>query len=191
MNDFILGVLSSLVATLLIYLFRYQLGYIINLIFFKVYPNISGEYKVYIYEWNNDSIEENNENNIESDYPNDEQFVLPTTQSSNEDILNYLRKTDCEPFVKATINQFAYKIRGEITTVNKGQVIDIEKFKGRITPSRVVLLNTETVTPDHHNFGTYLLRLTPANNVIKGAKNYLCIECGDVGTSYVLFEKIK
>src|SRR5690606_40608 len=115
----------------------------------------------------------------------------PLSNASNTDLIQYLKDTDEEPFMKATIKQFAYKLEGNITSIVKGQIVDSEKFKGRVTPSRVVLLNTETITPEHHNFGTYLLRLTPNNKIMKGSRNYLCTECGDVGNSYVMFEKIK
>lgn len=188
MNDFILGVVSSLVATFIIFIFRHQVGYLINILFFKVYPNLSGEYNVYVYNIESDNEIDYEDEDEEIDL---EQPVPSISNSSNSNLLQYLKETDAEPFMKATVKQFAYKLEGSITTIEKGQIIDNEKFKGRVTPSRVVLLNTETVTPEHHNFGTYLLRLTPNNKVMKGSRNYLCTECGDVGNSYVMFEKIK
>ena len=188
MNEFLLGVVSSLVATFLIFIFRHQVGYLINILFFKVYPNLSGEYNVYVYDYASDD-------ELEFEDGEEEGVLVPPTHpmsnSSNSDLLQYLKETDVEPFMKATIKQFAYKLEGSITSIEKGQIIDNEKFKGRVTPSRVVLLNTETITPEHHNFGTYLLRLTPNNKVMKGSRNYLCTECGDVGNSFVMFEKIK
>src|SRR5690606_23384669 len=138
MNEFILGVVSSIAATILIFIFRHQVGYLINIIFFKVYPDLSGEYNVYTYDLASDDeieIEESDEEGGE------ESITAPPTHplsnASNTDLIQYLKDTDEEPFMKATIKQFAYKLEGNITSIVKGQIVDSEKFKGRVTPSRV------------------------------------------------------
>ncbi|MHB8105778.1 MAG: hypothetical protein ACYDG5_09650 [Dehalococcoidales bacterium] len=44
MDLFFIGVLSSIVAAFIIYLVRYQIGSLLNFIFFKYFPNVSGKY---------------------------------------------------------------------------------------------------------------------------------------------------
>ncbi|HYF81861.1 MAG TPA: hypothetical protein VEB00_02375 [Clostridia bacterium] len=44
--DFLLGVMSSIVAAIIIYIFKSQLQNLANLVLFRVYPNISGKWQV-------------------------------------------------------------------------------------------------------------------------------------------------
>ena len=44
MNDFLIGIIGSLSAAAIIYLARFQIGFILNLIFHRYFPNVSGKY---------------------------------------------------------------------------------------------------------------------------------------------------
>ncbi len=44
MNNFLIGVLSSVSASVIIYLARFKIGLILNLIFHRYFPNVSGKY---------------------------------------------------------------------------------------------------------------------------------------------------
>jgi hypothetical protein len=52
-NSFLLGVASSVVAAIIILLIKNNFNNIVNLLFFKLYPNISGKYKMDIPEYRN------------------------------------------------------------------------------------------------------------------------------------------
>ena len=86
---------------------------------------------------------------------------------------------------------FAHTVRGELRTIENGNVVDREKLSGRITMSRIVILRTEGKDAEHHNFGTLLLKITSKTSILRGAQNFLCANCGNVGSSFVFLEKIK
>lgn len=44
MNDFLIGVISSITATVIVFFGRYQIGFVLNLIFHRYFPNVSGRY---------------------------------------------------------------------------------------------------------------------------------------------------
>lgn len=46
--DFLLGVLSSIVAAFILYLFRSNIFIILNVFFSKLYPNVNGSWRVYL-----------------------------------------------------------------------------------------------------------------------------------------------
>jgi hypothetical protein len=52
-SEFILGVVSSLVASLLVVVFKNQLSNLLNVIFLKVYPKIGGRFEILLPEINN------------------------------------------------------------------------------------------------------------------------------------------
>ena len=46
MNTFILGVVSSVLAAIICYCSRFLIGPLVNLVFFRMFPNVSGKYRV-------------------------------------------------------------------------------------------------------------------------------------------------
>lgn len=44
MNNFLIGFLGSVAAVIFVYSVRYQIGTILNIIFYKYFPNVSGKY---------------------------------------------------------------------------------------------------------------------------------------------------
>ncbi len=46
MDSFILGVMSSIAAVVIVYLAKNQVHHVINLIFFRVYPKVSGKWQI-------------------------------------------------------------------------------------------------------------------------------------------------
>ena len=52
-STFIFGVVSSLIASLLIYVFKNQLSNFLNVIFLKVYPKINGRFEILLPKENN------------------------------------------------------------------------------------------------------------------------------------------
>ena len=52
-SEFILGVVSSLVASLIVIIFKNQLSNLLNVVFLKVYPQIGGRFEILLPETNN------------------------------------------------------------------------------------------------------------------------------------------
>ena len=185
-TEIIIAVVSTFVATFLLFMFRYSIGPAIDFIFFRVYPKVRGEYNVYCFDRKITVPDEDYEYEIDS---NDEGSGI-STSSSNSELLEWLKENDHEPYMKATIKQFAYKLSGELFYVSKGHVQNKDAFYGRITASRIILLHSESRSEQHHNFGTYLLEMTSNNGYLKGSRSFLCIECGSVDHDYIFLEKI-
>nr|WP_320020900.1 hypothetical protein [uncultured Draconibacterium sp.] len=191
MNNFLLGVVSSSVAALLIYVFRYYIGFILNFVFYKAYPNISGDYLMYSYEQTNEGEIEPSYSDEFDDYYDEDEIEPLYSGATNEGLLEYLKEySDSSAYVKMKIKQFAFKIKGEIITVKNGIIIEKEEFVGKILPSRIATVSTETTSEEHHNFGTYLLTLTNNNKIIKGIRTFLCVSCGDAASDNIILEKI-
>lgn len=198
MTNFILGVLSSIVATGILYGFRYQIGPVINFIFFKVFPKVEGDYLVIPYDNSSDSDEESESYEYEAE--NDETMVI--SQSSHEtleapngrnfsEVFSFLQKTDPDPsvIIQAKIKQFANKVWGEMITTQNGKQVEITKFKGVVKPSRVLILTSEDKTEGHHDFGTMLLNLSQDSRYLNGTRTYLCATCANAGGDHIIFEK--
>jgi asparagine synthetase B (glutamine-hydrolysing) len=184
--SFFLGIVASLTSTVLLYYFRYAFGYLINLLFFKVYPKVEGEYTVYQYKYEKSKDNQNLNDEIIAD---DRKKLKP--HARNQEIIEFLKQKERKSYLKLKISQFAYKITGEIYVLHQGEIKVKEKLVGRVTPSRVMILNSETKDKDHHNFGTYLLNITPDSNIIRGTRNVLCINCGNAIAVYIILEKNK
>ena len=67
MSGFIIGVASSLFAVFLIYLVRNQLGIILNLVFKRYFPNVSGKYLCTLMSDNVDAFDT---------YPNQKEYMF-------------------------------------------------------------------------------------------------------------------
>lgn len=190
--QFIIGVISSLTATVLIYLFRYQLGFLINFLFAKVYPNVSGEYRIYQYDYSSPNEDEYiPEDHEDTDDSQEDEKQTLSTDASDHQLLDWLKELekDNEDIYKIELSQFANRVKGEVFSIVKGKRKILEKVQGRITPSRVLMLNSETEDEDHHNFGTYLLTIKNDTRILKGTNSALCISCGDATSGYMILEK--
>ncbi len=194
---FIIGVLSSLTATTVIYLLRYQLGFLVNFLFTKVYPDVTGEYRIYEFEqagsdWTDYAVEDDEvEEEEEQDTENE---VLSDTLSgkvSDRELLEWLKKHEQNnpEIIKLRLKQFANRVKGDVILSTNGKITELEKVQGRITPSRILILNSETKDEHHHNFGTYLLTIKNDARIMKGTKSGLCISCGDAFSSPMILEK--
>lgn len=183
--NFTIGVLSSITAVILIYIFRYQIGPLINVLFFNIYPKISGEYKVYFYEYTDRVVDEELEDEIGES--------ILSSDVTNQQLLEWLKyrrkENNQNALLKIKLKQFINKVTGEIYSIEDGSVKIDESLKGRITPSRVLVLNSETLNDEHHNIGTYLLNLTNDSRIIRGTRSGLCISCGNATSDYLLLEK--
>jgi hypothetical protein len=49
-GTFLLGVLSSLFATIIVFVFRSQFTNLVNMLFFKVFPKVAGKYRVVVHK---------------------------------------------------------------------------------------------------------------------------------------------
>ena len=189
--QFAIGVISSLTAAFLIYFFRYQIGFIINILFSKVYPNVNGEYRIYQYDYSS-SKENKYVHEEESDGESGNQVSRTlSTDASDHQLLEWLKEAEkiSDEYYKIRLKQFANRVKGEVFSITNGKQKTIEKVHGRITPSRVLLLNSETKDEVHHNFGTYLLTIKNDTRMLKGTNSNLCISCGDATSGYMLLEK--
>lgn len=189
--QFIIGVISSLTATVLMYLFRYQIGFLVNFLFSKVYPNVNGEYRIYQYEFSSSNEDEHlPEEDIDDELTENENQTL-SNNASDRELLEWLKDLENEndEIYKIELRQFANSVKGEVFSITNGKRKTLEKVQGRITPSRVLMLNSETKDKDHHNFGTYLLTIKNDTRILKGAKSGLCISCGDATSDYIILEK--
>jgi hypothetical protein len=193
MGSFFVGVASSMVATLLIYLARFQIGAITNSIFYRFFPVVSGEYNVYSYkmEGKGKSSTEPVERKSEDKKP---ELVETNNEAinsfaSDDQILAFLKGRRQEAHAKLTLKQFANRLNGTFQVIKDGQVTTKEKLNGKITPSRTIVLNSESEDDSHHNFGTFLLNQRNKKTILKGLKNDLCISCGDAMPTYIILEK--
>ena len=186
LTSFILGVASSIVASIIIYSLRFNLGFIINLVFYRLYPNVSGEYRYYVYDRIRIS-----KNEAKQDENKDGLIKKSGDKPTNQELLKWLKSKNNKPHILMKLKQFANKVSGEIYYIHKDSIKYVEKIYGKITPSRVLVLNSEAIDAEHHNFGTYLLNLTNDISIIKGTRSGLCIECGDATSDYILLEKNK
>ena len=183
--SFVLGIASSIVATIIIYLFRFNFGFIVNLFFFKIYPDISGDYNCYSYDVT--AISKSEAKNCN---PKDSLIKKSGDQKpANQELLKWLKSKKGKVHAIMRIKQFANMIKGEVFLIEGNKVKDFEKINGKITPNRVLVLNSEIKDEKHHNFGTYLLNLTNDLSIIKGTRSGLCMECGDATSDYVVLEK--
>jgi hypothetical protein len=192
MENFILGVVSSITATGILYGLRYQIAPFINFIFLRVYPKINGEYNVYPYDYVTNSDEDGGDEMIVGIEETQSELDSPNARDSQE-LAEYLKaaKTDHSINRTATIKQFANRVWGEMRTLENGTVIETIHFKGVVKPSRVVILNSEDVTEGHHDFGTMLLNISQNSKHLNGCRTYLCAICSSAGSDNVIFEKVK
>lgn len=191
MAIFFLGIVTSIIASILFYVLRYELGFLINFIFFKLYPKISGEYDVYLFgmkrKYNNNAKSTEEESTQSEDM--DRSARLLNSQASDHELLAFLKKRKQGFFIKLKLKQFANRITGVLYVIKDGERTNIEKIKGQITASRVIILNSEAVQDDHHNFGTYLLTIKNDAHIIKGVRNYLCVSCGEASPDHIILER--
>ncbi|MDD2813879.1 MAG: hypothetical protein PHF53_10765, partial [Bacteroidales bacterium] len=139
---------------------------------------------------NKDNHQSNHDNIQEEDIPKNSKSLL-STKASNQELLEWLKsRAKNERIVKFRIKQFANRLKGEIYIINNGKIKITEKLKGRLTASRIMILTSETILENHHNFGTYLFNVTNNSKLIKGTRSALCIECGNATSGmYCLLEK--
>jgi len=140
-----LGVVSSILAAILIYIFKSSFRVVISSLFGHVYPNISGTYK-----------------------------LEHLQQSADEDI---------ETIV--TIKQFTNRVRGSIVEFDNGKIASNDKLNGAVSPTRVVKLQFESISPEHHEHGAMLLKLSPDGTRLTGHKIFLCAVCENTGEEKV------
>lgn len=191
--EYFIGVISSLTAALLIYVFRYQFGFILNFLFAKVYPNVAGEYRIFQYDFSpakNDGETKEEELVVDGEIDLNKDYRL-SINASDRELLNWLKDIEAvnDTVFKMELKQFTNKIKGEVFQISKGRRKTIENVQGRITPSRIILLNSETKDENHHNFGTYLLTIKNDTRILKGTNSSLCISCGDATSDYIILEK--
>jgi hypothetical protein len=89
------------------------------------------------------------------------------------------------------LSQFGPKLWGTNTTYEKDKIVAVDKIKGKITPSRVLVFEFETITEGHHNFGTgtYLLGQNLAK--LEGYMTCLCGNCGSATSHKSRLERIE
>lgn len=200
MLQFSLGVLSSVVATILIYIFRFNIGILINWIFRRYFAEVSGDYIVHSYSYEffegySFEDEETGQLLVTLDDPKnegeDQTLLLPNRGDFPGLInLNNLHKGTDTWYSKASIKQFANRISGTIITWDEGKETQRMTFNGKISPSRIVTLSSEEITDRHHNFGTMLLKISSRGDYLHGRWNALCADCQEIGSSDIIFERI-
>lgn len=206
MTEFLIGLSATLVGALLTFIFRNNLENIINSIFKNIYAKIEGEWEVFGYfiEGKDDFLDleedellellkenESSEEEISEILKEKEEYDERKISSSISDreLFDELREADYH--IKLTLTQVANKVTGEINHLVKGVSKRKQIIQGKITPSRIVILNSEDKSEGHHNFGTYLVKLNSDSTIMKGFETYLCSECEDTASSNVIMEKIK
>jgi hypothetical protein len=186
MLNFITGICSSILATIILYFFRYQIGGLLNIILFKIFPKVSGKYTMIPV-----SIEKSEkDDNPEVIEKTKDGFKFPISTSPREMIEEYNKNSPNSKNRVLVLKQFANRLKGEIILPTKGGIKEIEKVTGKITPSRILLLFSESKDEDHHNFCTYLITLKNDKKYFQGCRSTLCLKCGNAYSHYLLFEKI-
>jgi len=89
------------------------------------------------------------------------------------------------------LSQFGPKIWGENNTFENDKIVATDKIKGRITPSRILVFEFETVTAEHHNFGSATFIVGQNISKMKGYLTCLCGNCGSATSHEVQLERIQ
>ena len=192
--DLIIWIISwviwTFIAGVLTWLFRFNIWYILWFIFYKIYPNISGEYYVYIFKetWWDD---------LEPEIDYDEGSILYYINSinrTNSDTIKTLENIRLEfapdMFYKVKIHQFLNQIKWTTYIVNKWKITEDEKLSWEVKASRSLMLNYENLNEQHHNIWWYLLKITNSWDIIYWVQSFLCTDCGNPDFIYVYFKKI-
>ncbi len=206
MAEFLIGLAATLTGAIIAYIFRENIENIINSIFKNIYAKIEGEWEIHGYWEEKDGFldmdeedflemlnadeelsEEDKEEILNTKKEHDER-VIPK-EISDRELIQQLKQDDYHTILK--VKQVANKVSGEINTIIKGSVRRVQKVNGKITPSRIVIINTEDKSEGHHNFGTYLLKLNSTTDIMKGFETYLCSECEDTAYANVILNKMK
>jgi hypothetical protein len=107
-------------------------------------------------------------------------FFYPNVTGSYR--LKFLEQNDDEGVdTLVEIKQFANRITGTIKLYKKGKLVSDDILKGLITPTRVVKLQYESVSPEHHEHGAMLLKLSPDAKKLSGHVIFLCDSCENTG----------
>ena len=138
----IIGVISSILAAMIIYLARTQLRILVNFILSGVYPRIEGRYKLEF----------------------DETLMAEPTE---------------ETFFE--LQQLGPIIRGIGKTYKDNKITSEDIVRGKITATRVLIFNFETITEAHHNIGAGLFRLSATGSEMSGYLSYICVQCQGAG----------
>jgi len=148
--NFLLGVLSSIVAVVVIYIIKSYFYDIIDLVFFKVYPNIKGTWKI---------IHLNNNNS--------EGMCRDSTNTTNYDDMKDIM----------TIKQIGSHVSAINKTYQGDKLLFEDKIKGSVTPSRLFMFTYECKTVEHHNIGSAFVRISNMKNEMHGYLTTICGEC--------------
>jgi len=187
MSSFLLGVLSSLVATGVLYLLRFNFS-LVNFLFSKIYPDVSGEYSYY--KFTKVLAEKKNSTGVKQLKKSGYVPMSLAKKESPEELLKILTNNgkDVSP-ATLKLKQFANRISGELYWINKGSIETISKITGKIISGRVLVLNWESTEKEHLNYGTYLLPLGNDLTLIKGTGSGLCVSCGDATSDEIILKK--
>ena len=90
-----------------------------------------------------------------------------------------------------TIHQFANYLRGSVeATLQDGTVVR-DNFRGRITPTRMIVISYASESREHHDYGAGLYRLTPSGNELNGHYMFLCSCCEEASSVSSYMKKVK
>lgn len=204
MNALTIGIIGSIVASILTYLFKENIQSVLYLIFRNIFPKVGGKWRVYHYSHHSDDslfdldeveLKEFLTEQGESPEKIEEMLSLKTeyddskipTELTNKELIEELKEPDF--YMEADLKQIANKVKGVINAYHDGKLIRTEEVNGRITPTRVMILLTEDKTEGHHNFGTILVKLSPDSEYMKGYETFLCTSCEDTSYHNVIMAK--
>ena len=89
-----------------------------------------------------------------------------------------------------TFHQFGNKIWGINETFENYKLVDQDKIKGKVTASRIVTFEFESISENHHNFGTGIFRISSTNVEMSGYITCLCVQCQDTTSIKVKLVKV-
>lgn len=174
MSTFFWSVLSSVVAALIIFFFRSYFIFLVNILFFKSYPEVNGKYYCYTYGLK--------ESSALLDLFNDK---FP----SDDSLLKLLESYDHgNKHIFISIKQFVNLVFGEVYFEEDGKKKIIEKITGKVRFDKTLILQSKS--REKKDINVYLLNLATGNNLIKGARISLCGDCQDVNPGYVIFKRV-
>lgn len=204
MSEFIIGIIVTLASSVVTYIFKENIEAFLNLVFRNIFPKVGGKWKFYTYnDVTEDPIFEMDEVELieflEKEGESEKvikEVLEEKKEYDKEKIPKSLRNVELvehlkEPnfYMQAELKQLANRIKGSIKSYEDGKIVRTLEVKGRITPTRIIILSTEDKTDGHHNFGTILVKLSPDSKFMQGYETFLCSSCEDTAYEHVLMEK--
>lgn len=152
MNDFLIGVMASVVTAILIALFKNQLSTLLSALFAKLYPTVRGRYRI--------------------------NWIDMGKSRKEKDLIEF--------------HQFGRIVWGVLENHVGDQIVAKQKVRGHVSPARILTFTYESSTPEHHHYGSGLLKMSPGSKYkIAGYVTFICKTCEATASQRVVLEKLE